>query len=81
LFPFTHQFSDQEYAKLYNNELVVSKLANHFAFFWPFSIPALVYLALRLLRRGSATRKSVFESTGATIADIVRQLCADSLNP
>jgi hypothetical protein len=31
-FPFTYQFSDQEYAKLYRNEQVVSKLANYFAF-------------------------------------------------
>ncbi|MFT3678996.1 MAG: ABC transporter permease [Ferruginibacter sp.] len=30
-FPFTYQFSDQEYAKLYNSEQVVSKLANSFA--------------------------------------------------
>lgn len=31
-FPFTYKFSDQEYAKLYESEQVVSKLANHFAF-------------------------------------------------
>lgn len=31
-FPFTYEFSDEEYAKLYKNEQVVSKLANYFAF-------------------------------------------------
>jgi putative ABC transport system permease protein len=31
-FPFTYQFSDEEYQKLYANEQVVSKLSNAFAF-------------------------------------------------
>ncbi len=31
-FPFTYKFSDEEYAKLYKSELVVSQLANYFAF-------------------------------------------------
>ena len=31
-FPFTYQFSDLEYAKLYKSEQVVSKLSNLFAF-------------------------------------------------
>ncbi|MBC7922622.1 MAG: ABC transporter permease [Ferruginibacter sp.] len=31
-FPFTYQFSDQEYTKLYQSEQVVSNLANYFAF-------------------------------------------------
>jgi putative ABC transport system permease protein len=31
-FPFTYKFSDEEYAKLYKSEQVVSKLANYFAF-------------------------------------------------
>ncbi|HET9278371.1 MAG TPA: ABC transporter permease, partial [Flavitalea sp.] len=31
-FPFTYQFSDQEYTNLYRSEAVVSKLANIFAF-------------------------------------------------
>ena len=31
-FPFTYKFSDKEYQKLYNNEQVVSKLSNYFAF-------------------------------------------------
>ncbi|MEP6846730.1 MAG: ABC transporter permease [Panacibacter sp.] len=31
-FPFTYQFSDEEYAKLYKNEEVVGQLANYFAF-------------------------------------------------
>ncbi|HTQ65354.1 MAG TPA: ABC transporter permease [Puia sp.] len=31
-FPFTYKFSDEEYAKLYNSEQVVDKLANYFAF-------------------------------------------------
>jgi hypothetical protein len=30
-FPFTYKFSDDEYAKLYKSEQVVSKLANYFA--------------------------------------------------
>jgi putative ABC transport system permease protein len=31
-FPFTYQFSDQEFTKLYKSEQIVSKLANYFAF-------------------------------------------------
>ena len=31
-FPFTYQFSDEEYAKLYSSEQVVTRLANYFAF-------------------------------------------------
>jgi putative ABC transport system permease protein len=31
-FPFTFKFSDEEYAKLYESEQVVSQLANYFAF-------------------------------------------------
>jgi len=31
-FPFTYKFSDEEYAKLYKSEEVVSQLANYFAF-------------------------------------------------
>jgi len=31
-FPFSYKFSDEEYAKLYKSEQVVSKLANYFAF-------------------------------------------------
>ena len=31
-FPFTYQFSDEEYQKLYKSEQVVSQLANYFAF-------------------------------------------------
>ena len=31
-FPFTYQFSDQEFAKLYQSEQLVSKLSNYFAF-------------------------------------------------
>ena len=31
-FPFTYKFSDEEYAKLYKSEQVVSQLANYFAF-------------------------------------------------
>ncbi|HEX5154410.1 MAG TPA: ABC transporter permease [Parafilimonas sp.] len=31
-FPFSYKFSDEEYAKLYKSEQVVSRLANYFAF-------------------------------------------------
>ena len=31
-FPFTYRFSDQEFAKLYESEQLVSKLSNYFAF-------------------------------------------------
>ncbi|MBS1661889.1 MAG: ABC transporter permease [Bacteroidetes bacterium] len=31
-FPFTYQFSDQEFAKLYKSEQLVGKLSNYFAF-------------------------------------------------
>lgn len=55
-FPFTYKFSDEEYAKLYKNEQVVSKLANSFAFLAIF-ISSLGLLGLVMFASQQRTRE------------------------
>ncbi len=49
-FPFTYNFSDEEYNKLYKSEQIVSKLANVFAFLGIF-ISCLGLLGLAMFYR------------------------------
>ncbi|PWT97425.1 MAG: hypothetical protein C5B52_13760 [Bacteroidetes bacterium] len=55
-FPFTYNFSDQEYAKLYKNEQVVNQLANYFAFLGIF-ISCLGLLGLVMFASEQRTRE------------------------
>ncbi len=55
-FPFTYTFSDEEYAKLYKSEQVVSQLANYFAFLAIF-ISCLGLLGLVIFTSEQRTRE------------------------
>ncbi|MEO6549835.1 MAG: ABC transporter permease [Ferruginibacter sp.] len=80
-FPFTYQFSDQEYTKLYNNEQVVSKLSNYFAFLAIF-ISCLGLFGLATFTAQQRNKEiGVRKVLGATVTDIVKQLSTDFLKP
>lgn len=80
-FPFTYQFSDQEYAKLYNNEQVVTKLANYFAFLAIF-ISCLGLFGLATFTAEQRVKEiGIRKVLGASVAMITRQLSAGFLKP
>jgi ABC-type antimicrobial peptide transport system permease subunit len=73
-FPFTYQFSDLEYAKLYESEKVVSKLANIFAFLAIF-ISCLGLFGLASFTAEQRTKEiGVRKVLGASSSSIVRLL-------
>ena len=73
-FPFTYQFSDQEYAKLYRNEQVVSKLANYFAFLAIF-ISCLGLFGLATFTAEQRVKEiGVRKVLGASVASIISLL-------
>ena len=78
-FPFTYQFSDAEYTKLYRSEQVVSKLADYFAFLAIF-ISCLGLLGLAIFSAEQRTREiGVRKVLGANVAGIVALLSKDFL--
>jgi len=80
-FPFTYQFSDEEYTKLYNNEQVVSKLANYFAFLAIF-ISCLGLFGLATFTAEQRTKEiGVRKVLGASVSHIVSQLSFSFLKP
>jgi ABC-type antimicrobial peptide transport system permease subunit len=80
-FPFTYQFSDLEYAKLYQSEAVVSKLANIFAFLAIF-ISCLGLFGLATFTAEQRTKEiGVRKVLGASSTNIVRLLSANFLKP
>ncbi len=80
-FPFTYQFSDEEYTKLYNNEQIVSKLANYFAFLAIF-ISCLGLFGLATFTAEQRTKEiGVRKVLGASIANIVSELSLSFLKP
>jgi hypothetical protein len=80
-FPFTYQFSDEEYTKLYNNEQVVSKLANYFAFLAIF-ISCLGLFGLATFTAEQRTKEiGVRKVLGASVSHIVSQLSLSFLKP
>lgn len=77
--PFTYQFSDQEYAKLYRSEQVVSQLANYFAMLAIF-ISCLGLLGLATFTAEQRTKEiGVRKVLGASITSIVTLLSKDFL--
>lgn len=80
-FPFTYQFSDMEYARLYESESVVSKLANIFAFLAIF----ISCLGLFGFATFSVEQRSkeigVRKVLGASVSTIIRLLSAGFLKP
>jgi ABC-type antimicrobial peptide transport system permease subunit len=78
-FPFTYQFSDEEYNKAYRSEQLVSKLANYFAFLAIF-ISCLGLLGLAIFTAGQRTREiGVRKVLGANVPGIVALLSKDFL--
>lgn len=78
-FPFTYQFSDEEYAKLYQSEQVVSKLANYFAFLGIF-ISCLGLLGLVTFTAEQRTKEiGVRKVLGASVSSVVALLSTDFL--
>ncbi|MFT4152959.1 ABC transporter permease [Parafilimonas sp.] len=80
-FPFTYQFSDLEYAKLYEGEAVVSKLANIFAFLAIF-ISCLGLFGLATFTAEQRTKEiGVRKVLGASSSSIVKLLSVSFLKP
>ena len=80
-FPFTYQFSDTEYARLYQSEQVISKLINVFAFL------AVLISCLGLFGLATFTAEQrnkeigVRKVLGASVPGIVALLAANFLKP
>jgi putative ABC transport system permease protein len=80
-FPFTYQFSDQEYTKLYNSEQIVSQLANYFAFLAIF-ISCLGLFGLAAFTAEQRTKEiGVRKVLGASVPSIVALLSTNFLKP
>ncbi|MGN6440155.1 MAG: ABC transporter permease [Agriterribacter sp.] len=73
-FPFTYQFSDLEFAKLYKSEQIVSKLSNYFAFLAIF-ISCLGLFGLAAFTAAQRTKEiGVRKILGASVSGIVAML-------
>jgi ABC-type antimicrobial peptide transport system permease subunit len=80
-YPFTYQFSDEEFAKLYRNEQVVSKLADYFAFLAIF-ISCLGLFGLAAFSGEQRTKEiGVRKVIGASVPAIVTLLSTNFLKP
>ena len=76
-FPFAYTFSDEEYQKLYNNEQIVRKLSNAFAFLAIF-ISCLGLLGLVMFTAEQRTKEiGIRKVLGASVAGIVQLMSAD----
>ncbi len=80
-FTFSYQFSDQEYAKLYKSEQVVSTLSNYFAFLAIF-ISCLGLFGLAMFTAGQRSKEiGVRKVLGASVTNIAALLSAGFLKP
>jgi putative ABC transport system permease protein len=80
-FPFTYQFSDLEYDKLYRGEQVVSRLSNIFAFLAIF-ISCLGLFGLATFTAEQRTKEiGVRKVLGASVPNIASLLSANFLKP
>ena len=80
-FPFTYQFSDQEFDKLYRSEQVVNKLANYFAFLAIF-ISCLGLFGLATFAAAQRSKEiSVRKILGASVPNILALLSGNFLKP
>ncbi|TLV01024.1 ABC transporter permease [Dyadobacter luticola] len=78
-YPFTYNFTDQEYARQYQSEQVVSKLSNYFAFLAIF-ISCLGLFGLATFTAEQRTKEiGVRKVLGASVAGIVALLSKDFL--
>jgi ABC-type antimicrobial peptide transport system permease subunit len=80
-FPFTYQFSDNEYANLYKSETVVSRLSNIFAFLAIF-ISCLGLFGLAMFTAEQRKKEiGIRKVLGASAGNIVRLLSVNFLKP
>jgi putative ABC transport system permease protein len=80
-FPFTYQFSDQEFARLYQSEQIVSRLSNIFAFLAIF-ISCLGLFGLAAFTAAQRTKEiGVRKVLGASVPSIVAMLSGNFLKP
>jgi len=80
-FPFTYQFSDIEFAKLYNSEQVVSKLSSLFAFLAIF-ISCLGLFGLAMFTAEQCNKEiGIRKVLGASAKNIVALLSVNFLKP
>ena len=80
-FPFTYQFSDLQYAKLYKSEQVVSKLSNYFAFLAIF-ISCLGLFGLAMFTAEQRNKEiGIRKVLGASSKNIVTLLSSNFLKP
>jgi predicted permease len=80
-FPFSYSFSDDEYARLYKSEQVVSKLSNYFALLAIF-ISCLGLFGLAAFTANQRTKEiGVRKVLGASVSNIVSLLTAGFLKP
>ena len=80
-FPFTYQFADLEFAKLYTSEAIVSKIANIFAFLAIF-ISCLGLFGLATFVAEQRTKEiGVRKVLGASAGNIVGLLSSNFLKP
>jgi putative ABC transport system permease protein len=78
-FPFTYQFSDEEYLKLYQSEQVVSKLSDYFAFLAIF-ISCLGLLGLAMFTAEQRTKEiGIRKVLGASISNLFGLLSKEFL--
>lgn len=78
-FPFTYQFSDEEYQKLYKSEQIVEKLSNYFAFLAIF-ISCLGLLGLAMFTAEQRTREfGIRKVLGASTSSLFSLLSKDFL--
>ena len=79
--PFTYQFADEQYARLYNNEQLVSRLASWFACIAIF-ISCLGLFGLASFTAEQRTKEiGVRKVLGASVSNIVSLLAANFLKP
>lgn len=78
-FPFTYQFSDEEYTKLYRNEQVAGKLSNYFAFLAIF-IACLGLLGLVIFTAEQRTKEfGIRKVLGASPVSLIALLAKEFL--
>ena len=78
-FPFTYQFADEEFNKIYKSEQVIDKLSNYFAFLAIF-ISCLGLLGLAMFTAEQRTKEiGIRKALGASIAGLFRLLSKEFL--
>ncbi len=78
-FPFTYQFTDEQYAKLYKSEQMISSLSTYFAFLAIF-ISCLGLLGLAMFTAGQRTKEiGIRKVLGASVSSVFTLLSREFL--